>query len=141
MWLIFWTSNSMLLDANVLIALFDASHVHHVRCSNWFSSQKRMSLCALTELSVLRWGFRVDPKNGRGAAVAFLEALSQKLDYLDQLPRPMQLDWNLIYGHKQVTDSFLVQIAKQANQRVATLDRGLFAVHGECVLLINAEAN
>lgn len=130
----------MLLDANVLIALFDVSHVHHVRCSNWFvSQQSRLSLCALTELSVMRWACRVDPKNGRSAAIAFLQALSQRLDYLDLLPRPMQLDWGLIYGHNQVTDAYLVEIAKQANQRLATLDRGLLAVHKECVHFIDAD--
>jgi uncharacterized protein len=130
----------MLLDANVLIALFDVSHVHHVRCSQWYiTQQSRMSMCALTELSVLRWACRVDPKNGRGSAVAFLQALSQKLDYLDLLPRPMQLDWGAIYGHNQVTDAYLVEIAKQANQRLATLDRGMLAVHGARVQFIDAQ--
>jgi uncharacterized protein len=132
----------VLLDANVLIALFDASHVHHLRCSNWFiGQQERMSLCALTELAVLRWACRVDPKNGRSAAIDFLQALSKRLEYLDQLPRPIQLDWGLIYGHNQVTDTYLVEIAKRAKQRLATLDRGMLAVHGEIVLFIEASAS
>ena len=127
----------MLLDANVLIALFDDKHVHYERVSRWFLAQQtRMSLCALTELSVLRWACRVDPKHGRNAAISFLQALSQKLEYLDVLPRPVQLDWKAIYGHNQVTDSYLVAIARQANQRIATLDQGLFAVHGEIVVFI-----
>ena len=120
----------MLLDGNVLIALFDDQHVHHARVSRWFVAQQtRMSLCALTELSLLRWACRVDPKHGRHAAIAFLQALSQRLAYLDVLPRPVQLDWKSIYGHNQVTDSYLVAIAHQANQHLATLDQGLFAVH------------
>lgn len=130
----------MLLDANVLIALFEVSHVHHMRCSRWFVAQlSRMSLCALTELSVLRWACRVDPKHGTVAGIAFLQALALKLDHLPDLPRPMQLDWSSIYGHNQVTDAYLVAIATQAKLRLATLDRGLFVVHGaKKVVLIDA---
>jgi predicted nucleic acid-binding protein len=45
-----------LLDVNVLIALFDPSHVHHDAAHGWFSNSrsKGWATCPLTENAVVR---------------------------------------------------------------------------------------
>jgi uncharacterized protein len=41
-----------------------------------------------------------------------------------------------IIGHRQVTDAYLVALARHHGARLATLDRGLAALHGEHVHLV-----
>lgn len=52
------TNNGMpcLLDVNVLVALFDQAHVHHVAAHDWFSKSGATgwSTCPITENGVLR---------------------------------------------------------------------------------------
>ena len=40
--------------------------------------------------------------------------------------------------HRQVTDAYLVALARHHGGRVATLDKGLAALHGGDVLLLGA---
>ncbi len=39
-------------------------------------------------------------------------------------------------GHRQVTDAYLVALARHHHGRLATLDKGLAALHGAAVLLL-----
>lgn len=41
-----------------------------------------------------------------------------------------------VIGHRQVTDAYLVALARHHGGRLATLDRGLAALHGEDVFLL-----
>jgi predicted nucleic acid-binding protein len=41
-----------------------------------------------------------------------------------------------VIGHRQVTDAYLVALARHHGGRLATLDRGLAALHGEEVELL-----
>ena len=41
-----------------------------------------------------------------------------------------------VVGHRQVTDAYLVALAKRHRSRVATLDRGLVALHGRDSILV-----
>ena len=45
-----------------------------------------------------------------------------------------------VIGHRQVTDAYLVALARHHGGRVATLDKGLAALHGGDVLLLGASA-
>jgi uncharacterized protein len=50
---------------------------------------------------------------------------------------PYQADHLIgVIGHRQVTDAYLVALARHHGGRVATLDRGLAALHGEAVHLL-----
>jgi len=126
-----------LLDASVLIALFDANHVHHDRCSAWLAAfTGDLATCAITELAILRWALRVQPVGGRGVAMAFLKSLAQRSTFLKEGPQPATIAWDGIIGHNQVTDAYLVALANMHGMQLITLDRGLVATHGELVLAV-----
>ena len=41
-----------------------------------------------------------------------------------------------VIGHRQVTDAYLVQLARAHGGRLATFDKGLAALHGDVVLVV-----
>jgi len=41
-----------------------------------------------------------------------------------------------VIGHRQITDAYLVALARHHGDRVVTLDKGLAALHGEAVHLL-----
>jgi predicted nucleic acid-binding protein len=41
-----------------------------------------------------------------------------------------------VIGHRQVTDADLIALAAEHGERLATLDRGLAALHGDKVILL-----
>ena len=48
-----------LLDANVLVALTLAEHVHHERASVWLSGVDRFAVCPVVEGALLRFLLRM----------------------------------------------------------------------------------
>jgi hypothetical protein len=46
---------------------------------------------------------------------------------------------NGIVGHRQVTDAYLAQLARNNNGRLATLDTGLAHLHTDVAILIPTE--
>jgi predicted nucleic acid-binding protein len=131
------TENQLLLDASVLIALFDAGHVHHDRCSAWLAAfSGKVATCAITELAILRWALRVQPVSGRAVGLAFLKTLGTRAMFLNEGPQPALIGWDGIIGHNQVTDAYLVALAHAHRMKLITLDRGLLASHGESVVAV-----
>ena len=71
-------------------------------------------------------------------AVAALEAIRSQpwhRFWPDAIPYGADLLAGVI-GHRQVTDAYLVALARHHGGRLATLDRGLAALHGEDVDLL-----
>jgi uncharacterized protein len=131
-----------LLDVNVLIALFDPDHVHHDLAHDWFADNRAAgwATCPLTENAFVR--VIVNPVYGspvsRPNAVAehlrrfctdrahqFWEDSVSLLD--DRVFEPQ-----LVGGHRQVTDVYLLGLAVSRNGCLATFDRSirLSAVRG-----------
>lgn len=128
-----------LLDASVLIALFDGSHVHHGRVRQWFvDCEQSFATCPIVEGALTRWIIRIEGAGGASAAVRELRKLAAD-------PRhefwPDDLDyaavcWDGVLGHRQVTDAYLAALARKHGGRLATLDRGLAALHDDVAELI-----
>lgn len=126
-----------LADGNLLIALVVADHVHHERALDWFdTSSADLATCPITEGTLLRFLLR----EGRSAAeaVGALDAIrSQAWHHFwpaDLAFAPTMLAG--VIGHRQVTDAYLVALARHRGASVATFDKGLAALHGEDVHLI-----
>ena len=72
-----------LLDANLLIALTHASHVHHAEAHHWFARgpSRRWVTCALTQLAFVRL-----TSNARvvGAAFSASQAMQALADMVAQ---------------------------------------------------------
>jgi len=130
-----------LLDANVLVALADAAHVHHEAAVRWFAGSKRpFATCPITQSALLRVLLRLGTVSGAGAAAQVLAGFAGH-------PRhrfwPADLDcasltWNGVLGHRQVTDAYLAALARHHEGLLATFDRGLAALHADVAELITA---
>ena len=128
------TRNS-LLDLNVLIALAEPGHRHHRKAHEWLNSSRKGSwgVCPLTEAGFLR--VTTNPAFGPGPrtmeqAMAILQALHGVPGYrywgIDEswvtLTAPFA---TRIFGHRQVTDAYLLGLAIKENGVLVTFDRGI----------------
>jgi uncharacterized protein len=138
-----------LLDVNVLVAILDEDHVHHEAATRWFDTPGlRWAICPFTEAGLLRYMTR--PKTGDMSmeeAAAMLAQLKQEPGYHYQ---SIFADWftlsgpffKRLFGHNQVTDSYLLGLAIQDGLVLATFDRAMLHLAGEhCGHVLILEAN
>ena len=126
-----------LLDANVLIALVVAEHVHHDAAAEWLSaSDAGFATCPITQGSLVRILLRT----GQSAAaarevVSALERASGHEFWPDSVSFAV-VELGGVVGHRQVTDAYLAQLARSRNGQLATLDSGLAHLHSDVAVLI-----
>jgi toxin-antitoxin system PIN domain toxin len=130
-------SETLLLDANVLIALCIRDHVHHELATRWFKDNAGdFATCPITQGALVRFTLR-HLDQGAQPARQLLEAIVQMqghefwpddLEYSD-------LPWRQIFGHRQVTDAYLVALAERHGGRLATLDQALATVFPQTLLV------
>ena len=132
---------TFLADGNVLVALSVTDHVHHDIALDWFErAEPTLATCPITEGTLLR--FLMGAGQNAKAAVTVLELMREQSWHRfwpDSLPYESTHLTGVI-GHRQVTDAYLVALASSNDGVVATLDKGLAALHGERVHLISAPA-
>jgi uncharacterized protein len=138
-----------LLDANLLIALTHAAHVHHGEAHAWFASQpeRRWATCAITQLAFVRLASNPKVVGGQTSPAEALQALAAMTAqaahaYWGDAPEPARLatlQHPALVGHRQVTDAYLLGLAVQRRQCLATLDRGLASFAASAGLQRNVE--
>ena len=130
-----------LLDLNILTALLWPAHEHHDAAHRWFAGRgsARWATCPLTQLGFVRIisnpAFSPDALSP-GEAVALL---GQNLTHADhdfwpdnlQMPEAMKPLESRLQGYRQVTDAYLVAVARRHKGVVATFDRGLRTLAGD----------
>ncbi|MDL5156518.1 TA system VapC family ribonuclease toxin [Actinomycetospora termitidis] len=129
-----------LLDANVLIALVVADHVHHDAAERWLQqSDAGFATCPITEGSLVRQLLRgrLDAATARSVLRAVHqdprhEFWGDDLSFLD-----VRLDG--VIGHRQVTDAYLAALARARGSTVITFDAGLRTVHPDVARAIDAD--
>jgi uncharacterized protein len=121
-----------LLDVNVLIALFDPSHVHHEAAHAWLEVNRRhrWATSTLTENAFVR--VLSNPAYpGRGTtvedAVVRLRTFCSEREHEFWPDSVSLLDrrrfrWNHVQGHRQITDVYLLALAISNQGRLATFD-------------------
>ena len=128
-----------LLDANVLIALFDADHIHRPVVREWFVAlEGTYATCPLVEGALTRWIVRIEGRDGTVSATRELRKIaadSRHRFWADEVAYA-DVDWNGALGHGQVTDAYLAAVARKRGGRLVTLDRGLAALHHDIADLI-----
>jgi uncharacterized protein len=131
-----------LLDVNVLVALFDPDHLHHDLAHDWFAEDgaNGWATCPITENGFIR--VVSNPRYQSDAATP-----SAAIDRLRKFcasgrhhfwPGHVSLsDASLfvpseVRGHQQLTDVYLLGLARKMGGRLATFDRtiSLAAVKG-----------
>jgi len=114
------SSDLLLLDVNVLLAIAWPNHQFHAAAVAALSSQNLWATCALTQLGFIRLSSNPaavatarSPHEATGL-LARLVADSLHI-YLDSLPAPASEDWRdafaKLLGHQQVTDAYLLRLA------------------------------
>jgi hypothetical protein len=122
-----------LLDVNVLVALFFPDHIHHDLAHDWFADHRHegWATCPLTENGLIRVACQQPSDHGvvRPAdVVAGLERFCRDKLYRAWTDSVSLTDTTLfapqfIGGHRQVTDVYLLGLAKKMGGRLATFDR------------------
>jgi toxin-antitoxin system PIN domain toxin len=126
-----------LIDINVLIALIDPAHIQHDRAHEWFaaSGRKAWATCPLTENGVLRIVGHARYPNSPGTPAVVAELLTAlcRLPGHDFWPDDITLldagrvDGSRLLDSAQVTDSYLLALAKAHGGQLATFDQRLVA--------------
>jgi toxin-antitoxin system PIN domain toxin len=128
---------TVLLDANVLIALVVTDHVHHTAAETWLTSTNdSIATCPITQGSLVRLLIR----EGQSANTAHtvLTALSDN-DRHEFWPDDItyrDVPLTGVIGHRQVTDAYLAQLARARSGRLATFDQGLAKLHSDITDLV-----
>jgi toxin-antitoxin system PIN domain toxin len=124
----------VLLDVNILVALFDPAHVHHELAHDWFGDNRHRGWATtpITENAVLRiFG---NPKYGSNAerpelAAPRLHAFCSADDHLFW-PAAISLAdssrFHLAFAsHRQLTDVYLLGLAQANGGALSTFDRSI----------------
>ena len=123
-----------LLDGNVLVALADAAHVHHLAAVRWFVSMDvPFATCPITQGTLLRMLLQFEAVSDVASAVSFLERFTAHPKHRfwpDSLPYSA-ISWRGVLGQRQVTDAYLAALARHHGGRIATFDEGLAALHAD----------
>jgi uncharacterized protein len=129
---------TVLLDANVLIALVVADHVHHDAAEAWLETLgERFATCPLTEGSLVRLLIREGQIAATAQAVLSALAHDARHEFWpDEVPYE-DVSMNGVVGHRQVTDAYLAQLARVRHGRLASFDQGLAKLHSDVVDLIS----
>jgi hypothetical protein len=124
---------AVLLDVNVLVALFDPDHVHHDLAHDWFAAEgsAAWATCPLTENGLLRvltnpayHGAALRPREVAVSLRRFCSSPGHTLWAEGVSLRDDKLfDLSFVRGHRQLTDVYLLGLAKRRDGRLATFDR------------------
>ena len=126
-----------LVDGNVLVALTVQEHIHHEVALGWFEqADADLATCPITEGTLLR--FLIREGHGARDAIGVLEVMRAQ-PWHQFWPDAIAFEAGHlvgVIGHRQVTDAYLVALAAHHDGQVATLDKGLAALHGDRVHLL-----
>jgi len=127
-----------LLDVNVLVALLVPEHEHHQVAVDWFAREAVVdgwATCAVTELGVIRVCAQI--AGGRRAPeatadrVLLLTVSNRAHAWWPDIASPALLaEVRTATTAKQVTDGYLLGLARRHAGRIVTFDRALAAAGG-----------
>lgn len=129
-----------LLDGNVLVAMVLADHPHHQRVRQWraASANDAIATCPVTEGTLLRLHMQYGRNKSAAAAWAALGSIHahpRHVFWPDNFSYA-EIDPSRLTGHRQLTDTWLAELARRRHGRLATLDEALAVLWPEAVFLI-----
>jgi toxin-antitoxin system PIN domain toxin len=116
---------TVLLDANVLIALTVQEHEHHERATTWASTLSAFSICPIVEGALIR--FLVRSGEAPAAAANLIQRIRDlhSCEFWPDSISYADVELGDITGHRQVTDAYLIGLARDHGGALATLDERL----------------
>ena len=126
-----------LLDSNVLIALATPEHSLNSRAAAWFLKGYRFATCPITQGALFRFHLRAGLDATAESARLLLESISSlpRHEFWPDDVSYLDMPATGIVGHRQVTDAYLVLLARKHGGLLATMDQALAAVHAGTTLL------
>jgi uncharacterized protein len=126
-----------LLDANVLIALLVAGHTHHDAAEDWLAGNRHsFATCPITQGSLVRLLIREgQPVESVKYVLTGIESDKRHEFWSDDVPFS-SVSLKGVVGHRQVTDAYLAQLARDRGGRLATFDGGLAQLHSDVAELV-----
>ena len=132
-----------LLDINVLVALLVPEHQHHNAAIEWFTTagNQGWSTCAVTELGVIRVCAQLPggpwPPETTADRLLLLTAANRDYEFWpDAIPPATMPEVRTATTAKQITDRYLLALARRHGGRVITFDRALAAMGGDDVFFL-----
>jgi toxin-antitoxin system PIN domain toxin len=128
---------TVLLDANVLIALLVEDHVHHGAAEDWFVGMSgNFATCPITQGSLVRLLIREgQPARAAQEILTGTTADPRHEFWPDDVPYS-DVPTQGIIGHRQVTDAYLAQLVRAHGSRLATFDQALVKLHPDVAELV-----
>ena len=128
---------SVLLDANVLIALLVDDHVHHGAAENWFvGTSGNFATCPITQGSLMRLLIREGQSAATARAVLNGAIGDARHEFWPDDAGYADVPIQGIIGHRQVTGAYLAQLARARGSRLATFDQAMAKLHNDVADLI-----
>lgn len=132
---------TVLLDANVLIALTVQEHEHHERAATWITTVDRFAVCPIVEGALARFLIRLGEPP---ATVAEIIKRIHRLPSCEFWPDSISYadaELDQVRGYRQVTDAYLVSLARSRSGTLATLDEALASSYANGVRLLPTTAS
>jgi toxin-antitoxin system PIN domain toxin len=117
---------------NVLIALFDAAHVHHEAAHQWFAKSRTYgwATCPLTENAFVRvlsspsYSGQATTSEDAITCLRMFCAAQEHIFWPDAvtLRERGRFRWKHVQGHRQIMDIYLLALAVANNGRLVTFD-------------------
>ncbi len=116
---------SHLLDVNFLLACAWQSHANHAKARAWLEAQTSFATCPITQLGFLRVSLSPGYRASFSDAMAALEDITNRKQaqfLADDLPGAKVPP---VTSFSDMTDAYLVALAKKHDLNLATLDAQL----------------
>jgi toxin-antitoxin system PIN domain toxin len=123
-----------LLDVNVLVALLDVDHIHHVMAREWLAANiaEGWASCAVTQNGCIRVLSQPNYPNALAPAdiaSRLREATEAPFHHYwadaPSLLTSTLVDWQYVHGSTQVTDAYLLGLAVHHGGRLVTFDHAI----------------
>lgn len=132
-----------LLDVNVLVALAWSNYVHHPFVSRWFANRVTTgwATCPITQAGFIRMSMNPLVLGSTITSDQAMNVLQQLIsDQSHQfLPDDISIHESFkglkVTGYRQVTDAYLIGLARSRRGMFATLDRGATALDANIELV------
>jgi uncharacterized protein len=127
-----------LLDANTLLAMTLPNHAHHAAIHHWFSTEgsNGWATCALTQSALVRLSLQPTivgrSVTAREMGVLLARMTAHKAHRFLDLPfgfaEVLETCTGGLWGHRQITDAWLLTTATYHGCKLLTFDRGIAAL-------------
>jgi len=128
---------TVLLDANVLIALVTPEHTHNEAAEGWLAAlHETFATSPVTQGALVRALVRYGAAPGNAVAILTDLVGDHRHRFWPDSIGYDAVSFDGVVGHRQVTDAYLAGLTRANGGSLATFDRGLAALHPDVAQLV-----